>query len=236
MSAVAFQDDVESFELKQKRNQRKPIYIGVFAVAAVVIIAGIVMMAAGFGQSELEITHDETTMTASEATQEISQPQTIFVHVGGSVANPGVYEVPVGARVGDAVSAAGGMTESAARDALNLARELTDGEQIIVPVFEEQVQTPTAPTTAPTTTAPQISEPATTTTPSTSSTAGGLININQATSSQLEELPGIGEATAAKIIADREANGPFKTIEDLKRVSGIGDKKFEQLQSMICVG
>ena len=65
--------------------------------------------------------------------------------------------------------------------------------------------------------------------------AAGLVNINTADAAALEKLNGIGEATAEKIIADREANGPFKTLEDLKRVSGIGDKKFEALRDAICL-
>ena len=102
---------------------------------------------------------------------------------------------------------------------MNLARVLTDGEQIIVPSTQTDGGSDAAPATA--------ASPGTT---------AGKVNINTADAATLDTLPGIGASTAAKIVADREANGPFKTIEDLKRVSGIGDKKFSQLEGCITVG
>ena len=102
---------------------------------------------------------------------------------------------------------------------MNLARVLTDGEQIIVPSTQTDGGSDAAPATA-----------------ASAGTAAGKVNINTADAATLDTLPGIGASTAAKIVADREANGPFKTIEDLKRVSGIGDKKFSQLEECITVG
>ena len=145
--------------------------------------------------------------------------KTIFVHVEGAVAAPGLFELSEGSRVYDAIQAAGGFTEDARHDAVNLARVLTDGEQIIVPTIQTEGGSDDTPSTA-----------------ASPGTAAGKVNINTADAATLDTLPGIGASTAAKIVADREANGPFKTIEDLKRVSGIGDKKFTQLEGCITVG
>lgn len=138
------------------------------------------------------------------------------------------YLVPKGSRVQDAIEAAGGFAENAARDALNLAREIGDGEQVLVP-------------------SEGITDPARVDDATTETFAGavgggvgaltnGKVNINTASAAQLDTLPGVGASTAEKIVSDRATNGPFKVIEDLKRVSGIGDKKFAALADAICVG
>lgn len=123
----------------------------------------------------------------------------------------------------DAVDAAGGFAEGAARDELNLARVLVDGEQIVVSSLEEADAAAGA--------APDGGGGATG-----ASSAGGKVNLNRATAAELDALPGVGPSTAEKIVTDREANGPFRTVEDLKRVSGIGDKKFADLADLVCVG
>lgn len=154
----------------------------------------------------------------------------IYVHVTGAVNAPGLCELRPGARVDDAVQAAGGFTEDAATWSVNLARPVSDGEQIIVATTEAAGQPGFAGGQAGETPAAQdaggeVSTPA----------SPGLVNVNTADAAQLKTLPGIGDATAARIVSDRQANGPFKAIEDLKRVSGIGDKKFEALRDLICV-
>lgn len=141
----------------------------------------------------------------------------IVVHVCGNVVNPGVYSLSAGSRVSDALSLAGGSTEEANLDALNLARILIDGEQVLVPGKQEASSAGSV---------------------SASSASSGLsqrVNINTASIDELMTLNNVGEATAKKIVSDREKNGPFATIEDLKRVSGIGDKKFEAIKERICV-
>lgn len=144
----------------------------------------------------------------------------LCVHVDGAVLAPGVYYLDAGSRIVDAVDAAGGLTETARTDAVNLARVLQDGEQVVVP-DESDVSVAGAAAASD----QRDAEPG----------ASGLIDVNRASAAELVALPGVGEATAEKIVADREANGPFKTVEDLKRVSGIGDKKLEALRDMICV-
>lgn len=145
----------------------------------------------------------------------------IVVHVAGAVFAPGVYRLPVGSRVTDAVSAAGGGLSTASLDSLNLARILADGEQVYVQTVEEAAAgaTPTSGAGA--------------STASAGAQSGATVNINQASAAELENLPGIGPATAQKIVDDRTANGPFVAPEDLMRVSGIGEKKFESLRDYV---
>ncbi len=123
---------------------------------------------------------------------------------------PGLYELRDGDRAVDAVAAAGGFTEAADAAGLNLARFVSDGEQIIVPAIGE------APAAGP---------------------AGvpGKVNLNTADAALLDTLPGVGPATAAKILAWREQNGRFESIEDLLDVGGIGQAKFESLRDLVTV-
>ena len=155
---------------------------------------------------------------ADEADSEDTQTP-IVVDVSGAVASPAVVELDEGARVQDAIEAAGGLTADADISALNRAAACTDGQKIYVPRQGE---------TAPSLDAGAGAAPAPTAAPS-------LVNINTADEATLDSLPGVGPSTAQAIIEDREANGAFASIDDLMRVSGIGEKKFEKLKSAICV-
>lgn len=147
----------------------------------------------------------------------------VRVYVSGAVATPGVYTLPPKSLVDDAVKAAGGATSEADLDRINLAQEVRDQEQIHVPRKgeAEQVQ-PMLPAPG--------GEPATPVTPT-----GKRININTATLAELDSLPKIGPSIAQRIIDYRAKNGPFKKIEDIKNVSGIGDATFEALKDSITV-
>lgn len=134
---------------------------------------------------------------------------TIYVHILGQVAAPGIYQLPDGSRVVDAVAAAGGLTTDADTAGVNLARVVGDGEQIIVPAVGEHTAA--------------------------SATGPGLVNINTADSAALETLPRIGPAMAGRIIAWREANGRFSAIEDLLDVTGIGETTFAGLKDLVTV-
>ena len=150
-----------------------------------------------------------------------ASPKTCFVHVAGCVAMPGVYELEQGSRVIDAIQAAGGFAESADADSLNLARQVNDGERVVV---------------ASASTASSESESSEGTAGASSTTShAGVVNLNTATAAQLETLPGIGQQTAAKIVKDRELNGPFMQVSDLTRVSGIGEKRLAALDGLVCV-
>lgn len=134
----------------------------------------------------------------------------IYVHIVGQVEHPGLYTLRDGDRAVDLVAAAGGLTPKADPAALNLARTLTDGEQIIVPALGE------APAAA-------------------GAAVDGKVNLNSADVTALETLPRIGPAMAQRIVDWREKNGRFSAVEDLLDVTGIGDATFEGLRDLVTV-
>jgi competence protein ComEA len=147
----------------------------------------------------------------------VVESEEVVVHVAGAVSEPGLYHLPGGARVADALAAAGGPQPGAALDALNLARPLTDGEQLLVP-------TPgAAPPTAHEGATPSAKRP------------DGKLDLNRATAEDLDELPGIGPVLAERIIAEREQTGGFKSVGQLREVPGIGEKTFQELAPMVAV-
>ena len=200
---------------------RLPVLVGITALIVLVLGLACASLLQAASSHGFAVTRADEEQNADEAPIDSTGEMAarVFVHVGGAVVHPGVQELEEGSRVQDAVEAAGGFADGAARDALNLARVLQDGEQVVVPT-EEELTASVSPS------AEVSAAPA----------ARGRININTATAEELDALPGIGPATAEKIVADREANGPFSTIEDLKRVAGIGDKKYTELADSVCVG
>jgi competence protein ComEA len=146
---------------------------------------------------------------------------TIVVHVAGAVVEPGVYRVAANARVVDAVTAAGGATAEGRADALNLAAPLRDGDRVQVPTHAE------APTVVAGVSSAVVGGSA--------AAAGstGPLDVNVATVDELDRLPGVGPATAAAIVAHREANGPFPTIDAIGDVRGIGPAKLEALRPLV---
>jgi competence protein ComEA len=136
----------------------------------------------------------------------------VIVHVAGAVNAAGVYSLPAGSRVDDAVAAAGGSTSAADPDALNLAATLTDGSRVYVPLVGEVVAVEAIDTTAP---------------------ATGPLDVNRASASELDTLPGIGPATATAIVTERDRNGPFASVADLERVPGIGPAKLAALSDLV---
>ena len=148
-----------------------------------------------------------------------SENAELIVHVCGEVEKPGVYRLSVGKRVVDAVAAAGGVTAGGDLDKLNLAASLEDGQKIYLPAFNSS---PISPATAKTSQA--------------QGTGVGnvsLVNLNLANQQELESLPGIGPALAKRIVDYRSQQGSFNSVDDLRKVSGIGEKKFEQLKDLV---
>jgi competence protein ComEA len=142
-------------------------------------------------------------------------PPTVVVHVAGAVARPGVLHLPEGARVVDAVEAAGGAAPDADLDRVNLAAPIADGARVLVPRAGEAATAVEGDLTA--------------------GGVEGPLDLNLATEGQLDELPGIGPATAAAIVEYRERHGPFATVDSLVDVPGIGDAKLAQLRDLVRV-
>lgn len=145
----------------------------------------------------------------------------VFVYVCGAVNIPGVYELPSGARIIDAIAKAGGLTEDADLKKINQASLLTDGEQITVLTHDESaVMSPDKETVS----------------GSSATDSGTLVNINTADEKTLMTLSGIGETKAAAIIDYRDTNGAFRTIEEITKVPGIGDGLYSRIKTMITAG
>lgn len=155
--------------------------------------------------------------TSTEASEEPSQ---LVVDVKGAVVKPGLYTLAAGARVNDAVKAAGGLTSQADPKSINLAQKLSDEAVVYVASKDEN-----------------ISVVASTTASSAMSQEGNesKVNLNTATEADLQTISGIGAKRAADIIAYREANGGFKSVDDLNNVSGIGDKTMESIRPYVTV-
>ncbi len=158
-------------------------------------------------------------------------PNPIKVHISGEVQNPGIYALEPGSRVQDVIEIAGGFTSKANTTGLNLASQLEDGIRVQVPA-QSQVEPP-SPTAAPS--SKDEEAPAKPNSPPEDHPASALINLNTAMQIELETLSGIGPATALKIIAFQEENGPFTSIEEIQKVSGIGPVPFENIKDFITV-
>jgi competence protein ComEA len=151
----------------------------------------------------------------------------IVIQIMGEVVKPGVYSMPDGSRVQDAVDAAGGLLADADTGSLNLAARLEDGQQVVISSSGSALTTPTpthSPFTVLTTLTPRV-----TTTP-----RSALVNINTATLQQLDTLPGIGPVTAQSIVTYRQQH-PFQHIEDIMNVPGIGPATFDRIRALITV-
>ncbi|HYF95903.1 MAG TPA: helix-hairpin-helix domain-containing protein [Symbiobacteriaceae bacterium] len=155
--------------------------------------------------------------TAVEPVPVPAQPELVVVHVAGAVVKPGVYSLKPGARVDDAIAAAGGVLPDGVKDALSLAEHLVDGQKIVVPTKKELEAAPppiVAVATGPVPTKPPAVK----------------ANVNTATFKQLDDLPGVTPTVAQNIVDYRAKNGPFKKLEDLDNVSGIGPATIEKLR------
>ena len=182
------------------RNQtpanRKKLVL--FAIALIILL--------GYFLSESNQSQNIMTSTESVSVETIPFSGKIFIHVVGSVVTPGLYELKYGARVSDAIAAAGGFAALAAQESVNLARQVADGEQLVV-LSEEEILG--------------------------DSPGGGLISLNRATLEQLDTLPGVGPALAGRILEFRKQNGSFSSLDQLQQVSGIGPKVFAQISTLL---
>jgi competence protein ComEA len=142
-------------------------------------------------------------------------PALLVVHLSGEVIMPGVYQLPVGARIDDALKAAGGPTESGDIQRLNLAARLADGQQIVVPRRVSPILTTLASTSP--------------------SPAPGRINLNVASVAELDQLPGVGPVTAQRIVAYREQHGPFERVDQLREAKLVNAPTFEKIKELVSI-
>ena len=145
----------------------------------------------------------------------------VTVDVRGAVADPGVYQLAPAARAQDAIAAAGGLTSDADLSTVNLARRLRDGEVIVIATLPGSLATPPVEYVG------NAEE---------SAAGGPRININSASAEELDALPGIGEVMAGRIIAFRESNGPYRSVDDLIHVQGISAKTIERFRDLVTTG
>jgi competence protein ComEA len=219
--------------------------IGLIAVSAIVLFwpvpaeEGFAVIAEKEPESSAVATQVKTEQAAEEkaavekaAVLKEEEMKTLVVYVTGAVANPGGYELKEGDRLNDAIEMAGGLVEGSAQNYINLAAPLSDGAHIHVP-FAKEIESGEAAQIAAGSTASAGGAQASGN--NDQSAASSPVNINTANATELQTLPGIGAVTAKRIIDYREKYGSFKTIADIKKVSGIGDKKFEELANRICV-
>lgn len=174
-------------------------------VVASLVIAVLYLLGTSFS-SESQANKLDLSYVGEATSQSKLVSSEIYVHVAGEVKKPGLYALSIGSRVEDAIELAGGMTKSAFEQSVNLARMVSDGEQIVV-LDKSRV-----------------------------STAGAdaeFISLNSATTEQLESLPGVGPAMAARIIEHRESIGSFSDLTQLKDVSGIGDKLYAKISQAL---
>lgn len=144
------------------------------------------------------------------------ESSTVVVDVQGEIVNPGIYQLPLGSRVADAIKAAGGVINGSDSSAVNLARFLEDGEQVYVAEINAAgIEGNSAPGSG------NISR--------------GKLNLNRATASELDGLPGVGPVLAERITAHRSEHGNFSSVDELRKVSGIGPAKFRELRDFVTV-
>jgi competence protein ComEA len=198
------------------------LLIGSFVIAALVsgtAGGGPVSLPSGASSSWSSPTPPASSSAVSSAAPSAApgSQDELYVHVSGAVQRPGLIRVAPGARVVDAIEAAGGFAEVADPAGVNLARRVQDGEQLHVPIVgETPLDNGGAPSDA-------------------GGVGGGLVDLNRASAEQLETLPRIGPALAQRIIEWREANGRFTAVTDLRNVSGVGDKIFDALKDRVTV-
>lgn len=189
--------------------------------------------------------HDEKDESTTQVNEQDNEPQThVVVHITGEVSSPGVVKLENGSRVVDAIKKSGGLLPSADESNINLAQKLFDEDKIMIPRIGETLELglssaetqESGQSNVKNSVQKETQEVVTSKNNdninNSTNTSGGGVNINIASQEELKTLPGIGDVTAQKIIDYREST-QFESIEDIKNVSGIGEKKFEAIQSMI---
>lgn len=218
-------------------NKKQKIIIGiVIVIVAIVAIYYSYKQENNFLEQTENLEIENQAKEGAEESEETTEKEKIIVHISGAVQNEGIVELESGSRVADAIEKAGGLKENAYMEEINLAYQLEDGEKIHIPTIEEQKEKENQETKVENESA--TGSDGTISRSSNSSINNGSqtkININTATEEELDTLPGIGPSTATKILDYRKEKGKFKTIEEIKEVSGIGENKYEKIKDRITV-
>jgi competence protein ComEA len=184
------------------------LQITVIGVAVLAVLGGVLLFGVGRTQP-LPSAASPRSDSGPVSDVESESRHTISIHVSGAVVSPGVVDLPEGSRAAAAIAVAGGATPDAALGRMNLAAPLRDGEHIVVPSVSDIADTPENVDTG--------------------------VDVNQATESELQELPGVGPVLAERIVSFRKDNGLFDTIEDLLDVAGIGEAKLNAMRDLIAL-
>lgn len=216
----------------QKTNNKKIILTAII-IASIIIIYKILTKEEIYIENieennNIQINQDNTTNTKEE-----SGKSKVVVHIAGQVKNEGIYELEENSRIADCIEKAGGLTDEADMKEINLAYILEDGMKIYIPKINEVSKDIDNTDTYISKENSDIDNISKNTSSLKATSNATKININTASQTELETLPGIGTSTALKIINYRKENGKFDNIEDIKKVSGIGEKKFAKIKDLI---
>jgi competence protein ComEA len=197
-------------------SRPQAIALTLLALAAILVAAHLLGGGGGAGAS---VSTDVPPLTAPPGTStafspSVPSPTVLVVDVAGAVRRPGLYRLPSGSRIADAIARAGGMSRQAAPASVNLAAPLADGEQVLVPSLAAGAAGTAAA-------AAGTASPA------------APVDLNSATVEQLDALPGVGPVTAQKIVDYRTAHGPFTSVDDLDAIPGIGPARIENLRGLV---
>lgn len=202
-------------------NKLSKKYKLILFIGVLLLLCAVGSIALNLGRGNVDIQTLEPLETESTAVQAANaEEKTIQVHIKGAVNAAGLYTLPEGARIHDAIEAAGGAAENAKIDDVNLAMALNDGDELNIPDNSGGVKKPV------------VSNAETEVAAGSSARTAKKINLNTASAADLEKIPGVGEAMAKKIISYRETT-PFKRIEDIMKIGGVGQKKFESMKEYI---
>lgn len=221
-------------------NKKQKIVLVILAIAVILGICYYVYAKDGNFSSMEELQVEESLKANSEEAKEINKEneETIVVHISGAVEQEGIVELKVNSRVADAIEKAGGLKDDANTNDINLAYVLEDGMKIYIPNKQETEEKQTITKKSGVieeNTAQETTQKTSQTTVNKTNSNTKKVNINTALQTELETLPGIGPSIATKIITYRKENGGFKTIKDIKEVSGIGESKFNNIKDLITV-
>ena len=223
----------------KKTNKKIVVYIMTISVIALIIYEVAIKK-----ENLIENITDINTIETSEENETKEQKKVditkgIMVYITGEVKNPGIYELEENSRIKDVIEKAGGLKETADITDINLATILQDEDKITIPTkdktMEEKQNTERIQSNKQSKTTEKSQNTTSISTNTTGKNQNTKVNINTATQTELETLPGIVPSTASKIVSYRKENGKFKSIEEIKKVNGIGESKYKKIKELIKV-